>query len=56
MQKGLKFKYVKNGQNESVTVIFNGCIVTITSTPQDDGNNSVLALLPCLSPCNEAGG
>ena len=54
MQKGLKFKYVKNGQNETVIVIFNGFIVTITSTPQ--ANGSVLALIPCLCPCNEAGG
>ena len=54
MQKGLKLKYVKNGLNETVTVIFNGFIVTITSTPQ--ANGSVLALLPCLSPNNDKGG
>ena len=34
MQKGLIFKYEKNSQGEKVTFVFNGCVITITSTEQ----------------------
>ncbi|MCL2837607.1 MAG: hypothetical protein FWE04_00860 [Oscillospiraceae bacterium] len=38
MTRELKYKYVKNGKNEKVEFVCNGCVVSITSTPQGKGD------------------